>query len=104
MVTVNVLLSGKLYLDGYGRGHVRNPDSTYRLTLGEKSTVRDVIGGMGVPARKVTMTMINGRQCRAEQRVQPGDRVILIPQDVAVLWKAFRRQNLGMGIGLDSGQ
>lgn len=104
MVTVNVLLSGRLYLDGYGRGHRRNADSTYRLALADGSTVRDVIGSMGVPSQKVTMTMINGRQCRTQQRVQPGDRVILIPQDVAVLWKAFRRQNLGMGIGLDSGQ
>ncbi len=102
MVTVDVLLSGKLYLDGYGPGHAKNADATYRLALEEGSTVRDVIGGMGVPSERVTMTMINGRQCRGEQKVQPGDRVILIPSDVAALWRGLTTQNLGMGIGFDS--
>jgi hypothetical protein len=46
--------------------------------------------------------MLNGRQCRAEQALKPGDRVILIPQDVALLWRGLHRQNLDMGIGFDS--
>ena len=102
MFTVHVLLSGRLKLDGYGHGHVMNDDTTFRLALRDGSTVRDVIGGMKVPAEKVTLTMINGRQCPVETGVKPGDRVILIPQDVAVLWGAFRRQNLGMGVSLDA--
>ena len=53
MMTVNVLLSGRLKIDGYGRGHPMNDDSTFRLALGEQSTVRDVIGGMGVPSEEV---------------------------------------------------
>jgi len=28
--------------------------------------------------------------------------VILIPEDVAMLWRALGRQNLGLGIGRDS--
>ena len=48
-MTVNVLLSGKLRLDGYGQGHTRSEDGTFRLSLGQGSTVRDVIQGMGVP-------------------------------------------------------
>ncbi|MCL5950754.1 MAG: hypothetical protein M1132_03375 [Chloroflexi bacterium] len=102
MMTVDVLLSGRLKLDGYGRGHAMNADSTYRLALGEGSTVRDVIGGMGVPSEQVTMTMINGCQCPAEEKIKSGDRVILIPRDVAALWRGLKLQNLGMGIGFDS--
>ena len=101
MMTVNVLLSGRLKIDGYGRGHPMNDDSTFRLALGEQSTVQDVIGGMGVPSEKVTLTMLNGRQCPLETALKPGDKVILIPQDVAILWRALHTQNLGMGIGFD---
>jgi hypothetical protein len=51
---------------------------------------------MGVPSDKVIMTMINGRKCEVGTRVKPDDRVILIPQDVAALWRAFGRLNMGM--------
>jgi hypothetical protein len=101
MMTVNVLLSGRLKIDGYGQGHPMNDDSTFRLALREGGTVRDVIGGMSVPSEKVTLTMLNGRQCQEETVLRPGDRVILIPQDVAILWRALHTQNLGMGIGYD---
>ena len=93
---INVLLSGRLKLDGYGKGKPENGDGTFRLNLGEGSTVRQVIRGMGVPASKVTMTMINGRKCEAGTRVKTGDRVILIPQDVAALWRALGTMNMGM--------
>ena len=66
MMTVSILLSGRLKIDGYGQGHPMNDDSTFRLALREGSTVRDVISGMGVPSERVTMTMINGRSCRAD--------------------------------------
>ena len=45
--------------------------------------------------------MLNGRQCPLETALKPGDKVILIPQDVAILWRALHTQNLGMGIGFD---
>ena len=101
MMTVSILLSGRLKIDGYGQGRPMNDDTTFRLALREGSTVRDVISGMGVPSERVTMTMINGRSCKAEAGVKPGDRVILIPEDVAILWRALSRQNLEMGIGFD---
>ena len=101
MMTVNILLSGRLKIDGYGQGHPMNDDTSFRLALREGSTVRDVISGMGVPSERVAMTMINGRSCKAEVGVKPGDRVILIPEDVAILWRALTRQNLEMGIGFD---
>ena len=94
-MTVNVLLSGRLKLDGYGRGHPLSGDGTFRLSLGKGSTVQDVIHGMGVPSDRVTMTMLNGRKCKEHLAVKSGDRVILIPPDVAALWRFFGNQNLG---------
>jgi putative ubiquitin-RnfH superfamily antitoxin RatB of RatAB toxin-antitoxin module len=102
MMMVSILLSGRLKIDGYGQGHPMNDDSTFQLALRDGSTVRDAIRGMGVPSERVTMTMINGRKSRAEANLKPGDRVILIPEDVAILWRALTRQNLEMGIGFDS--
>ncbi len=102
MMTINVLLSGRLKIDGYGKGRPVNDDTSFRLALEEGSTVRDVIAGMGVPSQKVALTMVNGRRCPVGARLASRDRVILIPQDVAALWGAFHRQNLGMGVGLDT--
>ena len=94
-MTVNVLLSGRLKLDGYGRGYPLGSDGTFQLSLGQGSTVQDVICGMGVPPDRVTMTMVNGRKCQGGLSVSSGDRVILIPPDVAAMWRFFGNQNLG---------
>ena len=94
-MTVNVLLSGRLKLDGYGQGYSESDDGTFRLSLGRNSTVKDVIKGMGVPFQRVTMTMLNGRKCQQGSGVKSGDRVILIPSDVAMLWRFLGKQNLG---------
>jgi Mut7-C ubiquitin len=94
-MTVNVLLSGRLKLDGYGRDHAVGDDGTFRLSLRERSTMQDLIEGIGVPADKVAMTMINARQCKTRAGLKSGDRVILIPPDVAALWRFFGQQNLG---------
>jgi hypothetical protein len=94
-MTVNVLLSGRLRLDGYGQDHPMSDDGTIQLSLGQGSTVREVIRRMGVPLDKVALTIRNARQCSAEEGVSSGDRVILIPEDVAALWRFFGRQNLG---------
>ena len=102
MLAINVLLSGRLKLDGFGQGHPIARDGTFPLALGEGSTVREAIHDMGVPADRVVMTMINGRQCPVDTGLCSGDRVILIPSDVAALWRFLGRQNLGMGIGFDS--
>lgn len=94
-MTVNVLLSGRLKLDGYGQAHPLGDDGTFRMDLGEGSTVRDVIGRIGVPPEKVVMTMLNARQCSNEAGLKSGDRVILIPPDVAALWRFLGCQNMG---------
>ena len=94
-MNVNVLLSGRLRLDGYGQGKPENRDRTYRLALLDGSTVKDVIRGMDIPLDKVTMTMVNARKCDVTASVKPEDRVILIPSDVALLWRHLGLMNLG---------
>jgi hypothetical protein len=96
MMNVNVLLSGRLRLDGYGQGKLENRDGTFRVTLPEGSTVQDVIRGMNVPLSRVTMMMLNARQCTATTRVKADDRVILAPSDVALLWRHLGMMNMGM--------
>jgi hypothetical protein len=100
-MNIAVLLSGRLRLDGYGRGKPENGDGTFPLNLKDGSTVCEVIRRMGVPSDKVVMTMINGRKCDVAAKVKANDRVILIPQDVAVLWRAFGRLNMGVESVLD---
>jgi hypothetical protein len=94
-MTVNVLLSGRLKLDGYGQGHPLGDDGTFRLDLQEGSTVQDVMNQMGVPSHLVAMTMLNARKCKPGSDLKLGDRVILIPPDVAALWRFLGAQNLG---------
>ena len=94
-LSVNVLLSGRLRLDGYGRGHPLRRDGTFQLSHGRGSTVQDVVRGMGVPLDQVAMTMVNGQKCQQGSGVRSGDRVILIPPDVAALWRFLGTQNLG---------
>lgn len=94
-MNVNVLLSGRLRLDGYGKGEPENRDHTYRLALPDGSTVREVIRCMGVPASQVTMTMVNGHKCDVRACVKPEDRVVLIPNDVALLWRHLGKANAG---------
>jgi len=100
-MTIAVLLSGRLKIDGYGQGKPANSDGTVALDLTDGSTVREVIRGVGVPFEKVAMTMINGRKCDTVAPVRTNDRVILIPEDVAALWRALGRLNLGMESVLD---
>jgi hypothetical protein len=94
-MNVNVLLSGRLKIDGYGKGKPENGDGTYRLNLPEGSTVKEVIRGMSVPLDKVALTMLNARKSEVTASVKPEDRVILIPSDVALLWRHLGRMNLG---------
>jgi hypothetical protein len=94
-MNVNVLLSGRLKIDGYGKGRPENGDGTYRLSLAEGSTVKEVIQGMNVPQDRVALMMINARKTEATARVKAEDRVILIPSDVALLWRHLGRMNLG---------
>ena len=94
-MNVNVLLSGRLRLDGYGKGRPENRDHTYRLALPEGSPVREVIRGMEVPSSQVTMTMVNGHRCDVTAHVRSDDRVILIPSDVALFWRHLGKMNVG---------
>ena len=95
-MNINVLLSGKLRLDGYGQGRPENRDGTFRLTLPEESTIQDVIRGMGIPLSEVAMMMLNARKCTATTPVKADDRVVLAPSDVALLWRHLGMMNMGM--------
>jgi hypothetical protein len=94
-MNINVLLSGRLRLDGYGKGKPDNGDGTFQLTLRRGSTVREVIEDLDIPLEKVTMTMLNARKCDIAAPVKQDDRVILIPSDVALLWRFLGLMNLG---------
>ncbi len=95
-MSVKVLLSGKLRLDGYGKRRAKNPDGTMDVLIRPGGTIRDVEREVGVPPERVAMTMVNGRNGSCDGALRPGDRVILIPSDVAVLWRFIGVQNLGM--------
>ena len=85
MVSIDVLLSGRLKLSGYGQGRAANADGTVQMALAEGETLREVVQNLGVPASQVAMAMVNARQCPAGTILHPGDPVILIPPDVAAL-------------------
>lgn len=95
MGTIDVLLSGRLKLSGYGQSLAANGDGTVRMALAEGETVREVVQNLGVPSSQVAMTMVNARQCPSGTVLNPGDRLILIPPDVAALWRFLGLQNLG---------
>ncbi|MGE5617676.1 MAG: MoaD/ThiS family protein [Sphingomonadaceae bacterium] len=101
MVQVDVMLSGRLKLDGYGRDCPSNGDGTFRLEMEEGCTVPDVIRRMGVPPDQVAMTMVNGRIRRNGVALEPGDRVVLVPPDVAALWRYVGLMNMGRESALD---
>ncbi len=92
--TIDVLLSGRLRLDGYGSGQPTNGDGFLRLPMPPGRTVRDVIRQLGVPPDKVAMVMVNARHRSLGTSLQAHDRVILIPQDVERLWRFLCMQNL----------
>jgi hypothetical protein len=50
---------------------------------------------MGIPTGKVAMMMVNARKCDAAAPISPEDRVVLIPSDVALLWRHLGAMNLG---------
>ena len=101
MVTINVLLSGRLRLDGYGREHPSNGDGTFRLALTDGGSVCDVIETLGMPSDRVALTMVNAQQRPAATALKPDDRVILIPPDVAAMWRFLGLGNLGAGSVFD---
>lgn len=88
-------------LDGYGQGKAENGDGTFSLTLPEKSTVQQAIRGMGVPISQVAMTMLNGRNCERGKSLKTGDRFILIPSDVAALWRYLGAMNMNSETVMD---
>jgi hypothetical protein len=94
-MVVHVLLPGRLKVDGYGRGQFLDYDGTFLLTLDARSTINDVIRIMEIPQDKVEMTMLNGYMCEPSASLNPEDRVVLIPSDVAALWRLYSKHRNG---------
>jgi hypothetical protein len=94
MVTIRVRLFGRLVLGRHGRGRQAEADGTFLLTLGDGDTVADVINAMRVPASRVGLTLVNAHICAVETPLSLGDRVVLVPTDLAALWPARLRQDL----------
>ena len=92
---INVLLCGKLALDGYGGGCPKSDDGTFQMTVEEGATVQDILGSMDVPSYEVAMVRINGQKSQREAEVKDGDRIVLIPSEVASFWRYLGRLNLG---------
>ena len=95
-MNVKVLLSGSLKTNGYVNGQPANHDGTYRLEVADGSTVAEVIRGMNIPLAAVALTMVNSRQCALTTPVSEGDRIALIPSDVAPFWRYVELMNLKM--------
>ncbi len=88
MVTVQVHLFGRLKLEVLVHGQRAAGDGTLPLTLPEGSTVREAIDKARVPAARIAMALVNGRDCAANTPLAAGDRVVLVPQEFAALWPA----------------
>ena len=76
MMSVSVLLSGRLKIDDYGRGQPLN--------------------------RKDYLNRAQWPPMSGRDSPKASDKIILIPQGVAMLWRALHLPNLGMGIGYDN--
>ncbi len=94
-IAVHVLLPGRFKVDGYGQGQFLDYDGTFLLSLDPRSTIDDVIREMEIPQDKVEMTLLNGWMCETSTSLNPEDRVVLIPSDVAALWRIYSRHNDG---------
>jgi sulfur carrier protein ThiS len=78
-MNVNVLLSGRLKIDGYGEGRFQNCDGSYRLAVPDGSTVKEIIRSLRIPRESVALTMVNARQSDTLAHVKAEDRIVLIP-------------------------
>ncbi|HEY75559.1 MAG TPA: hypothetical protein G4O00_05175 [Thermoflexia bacterium] len=100
-MAVKVLLSGRLYVRGYGQDKKNGLPGWFELDLQGGETVQEVIEAMGVPSDEVSITMVNGKECKREASVRDGDRVILIPPDVAALWRYLSAMSMHFGSVFD---
>ena len=76
MMSVSVFLSGRLKIDDSGRGQPLNREDYLNRAQWPPMSGRD--------------------------SPKASDKVILIPRDMAMLWRALHLLNLGMGIGCDN--
>mgnify|MGYP000091364805 CR=1 FL=1 len=68
-VSVQAFANLKAYAPG-GEGEVSLP---------EGSTVRDLLARLAIPPGVEAVVLVNGRRAGGEQRLSPGDRLVLFP-------------------------
>jgi hypothetical protein len=66
-MNINILLSGRLKLDDYGKGRPENGDSTYWLALPDGSTAEEVTRGTNIPQETVALTTVNA--CKSQTMI-----------------------------------
>jgi hypothetical protein len=91
---VNVILWETLAQANYGSGCPKGDDGALQVALDPGARVQDVIERLGVPSGQVALIRINGHKGRLEANVRAGDRIDLIPQEVASSWRHRARLNL----------
>ena len=103
MATISVYVSSRLSLQRFGWGRPIACDGNQSLTVKEGSTLREAIDRVGIPADQLAIPTINGhRPCSLDTRLTSGDRLILIPSNLAVLRRILSRQGQGISSGCGS--
>jgi len=63
--------------------HTHSEHGLVPLELGEGSTVREVIGELGIPPEEAKMVILNGKGATLDAPLSNGDRVALFPPEMA---------------------
>jgi molybdopterin converting factor small subunit len=77
--------------------HTHSEHGLVPLELEEGSTVRQVIGELGIPPEEAKMVILNGKGATLDIQLSDGDRVALFPPEMAFnMYVAFSfRRDLG---------
>ncbi len=84
---VSILLTGRLRTDGFCEEYERDHEGRIPLEISQGARVEDVIRSLGIPPCLVTGTTLNGKRCGPGSSLQAGDRVMLMPPEIAPLWR-----------------
>ena len=72
-VEVRLFATLALFLPSHGR------DGVATLDVPDRSTVRDVVQQLGIPADLERVTLVNGGDATPERALRPGDVVTVFP-------------------------
>ena len=84
---VSVLLTGKLRTDGICAECERDHEGRIPLEIRQGACVEDIIHILRIPPCLVAGVTLNGSRCSLSSPLNPGDRVMLMPPEIAPLWR-----------------